>query len=248
MAKLLPVLTFHAIDERESAISMSPRTFAHGMETLYKHGYRTTDLRSALDCVKRGGVFPDRHFVITFDDGYESVYAEAFPVLQRFESCATVFLATGQTNTSGRLAPFEGRSMLSWNEIRAMQEGGITFGAHTCTHPDLSRLPHDDIIAEVTESKKIIEDALGKQVDCFAYPFGRFDSRCRDIVRQHFVCACSDRLGFVSGRSDPFALKRIDAYYLRSNGLFDLTVSSLFPWYIRGVNVPRSIRRLLQAS
>ena len=216
------------------------------MARLHESGYRTLGLVEAADCLRRREPFPERAFVVTFDDGYQSVYDEAFPVLQQFGVSATVFLTVGEKgdgSAGGRLPSFEGRSMLSWSEMREMQRRGISFGAHTLTHPDLTRLPSYRIEAEVFGSKRIIEDALGIGVDCFAYPYGRFDSRSHDIVRQHFSYACTDRLGLITRKSDHYLLERVDAYYLRTEALFDLMLSRLFPWYIRARSISRSIRR-----
>jgi peptidoglycan/xylan/chitin deacetylase (PgdA/CDA1 family) len=106
-----------------------------------------------------------------------------------------------------------------------------------------TRLAGGQAETEVRESKEIIEGALGVPVDCFAYPYGRYDERSRDIVRQHFACACSDRLGFCTVDSDPYAIERVDAYYLRTERLFDLMPTRWFPWYIRARSIPRRIRR-----
>ena len=97
-------------------------------------------------------------------------------------------------------------------------------------------------------SKAIIEDALSTQVTCFAYPYGRYGNRTREIVRQHFVCACSDKLDLVNGSSDLLALERVDAYYLRTERLFNVMLSRFFPWYIRARSLPRRIRRSIQPS
>jgi peptidoglycan/xylan/chitin deacetylase (PgdA/CDA1 family) len=248
MTASLPVLTFHALDDRPSVISFAPRVFRRGMARLHAHGYRTLSLLDAVDCLRRRTPFPDRSFVVTFDDGYQSVYDEAFPVLQRYAMSATVFLTVGAKGTAlpgDRLPALEGRSMLSWREIREMQHGGIDFGAHTCTHPDLTHLPSDQIEAEVCESKAIIEDALSAPVACFAYPYGRYDPRSRDIVQQHFACASSDTLGLITTGSDPYALERVDAYYLRTDRLFTAMLTQLFPWYIRARSIPRRIRRAM---
>jgi len=216
------------------------------MARLHENGFRTLSLLDAVDCLRRGMPFPDRAFVITFDDGYQTVYEEAFSVLQRYGMSATVFLTVGDIGTAkpaGRLPPLDGRSMLSWREIQEMQRSGITFGAHTLTHPDLTWLPDDRLEAEVCGSKRVIEDALGAPVACFAYPYGRYDQRSRELVRRHFACACSDKLGLVTPRSDLYALERVDAYYLRTDQLFGLQVTRWFPWYIRARSIPRRIRR-----
>jgi hypothetical protein len=123
--------------------------------------------------------------------------------------------------------------------------GSIRFGAHTLTHPDLTRLPAGRVEAEVGDSKSIIEDALGAPVVCFAYPYGRYDGTSREIASRHFECACSDRLGLITVKSDAFALERVDAYYLGTDRLFDILLSNSFSRYIWTRSVPRRIKRAL---
>jgi peptidoglycan/xylan/chitin deacetylase (PgdA/CDA1 family) len=219
------------------------------MARLNERGYRTLSLVGAANCLHRGVPFPDRSVVITFDDGYGSVYDEAFPVLQRYGMSATVFLTVGgqiPRDPADRLPSLHGRPMLRWCEIKEMQRLGIDFGAHTLTHPDLTRLPTGQVETEIRDSKAIIEDVLGTPVTCFAYPYGRYDARSCRIARRYFLAACSDRLGLVTTTSDPHALERVDAHYLRADALFDLLATGLFPWYIRGRSIPRRIRHAIQ--
>lgn len=251
MALSLPVLTFHALDNQQSLISFSPDLFRRMMAGLFKNGYRTIGLLEAVDYLRLKKPFPDRSFVITFDDGFESVYEKAFPALHDYRMTATIFLTVGE---KGRLKPRErlpslqGRSMLSWHEIQEMKQRGIEFGAHTLTHPDLTCLPLDRVKSEILDSKRIIEDALNVTVECFAAPNSRYDDRCLEIIRQHFTCACTDKLSLINLRSDPCALERIDAYYLRTERLFDIMLTPLFSSYIRARGIPRGIRRFVQNS
>jgi len=249
VAAFIPILGFHALEDRPSVISFSPAVFRRGMARLHESGFRALSLLEAADYLRRGNPFPNRSFVITFDDGYQSVYEQAFPVLQRYGVSATIFLTVGDRGTAksgGRLPPLECRSMLSWYEIREMHRYGIEFGAHTLTHPDLTRLPPERVEAEVSNSKALIEDALSAPVACFAYPYGRFDQRSREIVSQHFSCACSDKLGLIRAGSDCYALERVDAYYLRTDRLFGLMMTTVFPWYVQARSIPRRIRRAFQ--
>jgi peptidoglycan/xylan/chitin deacetylase (PgdA/CDA1 family) len=246
MTASLPILTFHAIDNRASVISFSPELFERGMRLLHERGYRTLNLADVADGMRKGLSFPEHSFVITFDDGYRSVYDAAFPVLQRYRMTATVFLTVGKTK-SQRLPSMENRSMLSWAEIREMHRAGIAFGGHTMTHPDLTRLPEKLLTSEIVGGKEVIEDALGAPVVTFAYPFGRCDNQCRELVRHHFVCACSDRLGLLHSSSDLYAMERVDAYYLRTERLLSLTSSAaLLPLYVKARSIPRRIRRAVQ--
>lgn len=109
MAFALPILTFHALDDKPSVISFPPELFRRGMANLHENGYRTISLLGAVDHLRLKKSFPERSFVITFDDGYESVYEKAFPVLQDYRMTATIFLTVGER---GRVKPGE-RSLRS---------------------------------------------------------------------------------------------------------------------------------------
>jgi peptidoglycan/xylan/chitin deacetylase (PgdA/CDA1 family) len=162
---------------------------------------------------------------------------------------ATVFLTVGRqapASASSRLPSLHGRVMLSWQEIREMHDSGaLHFGAHTLTHADLTRLPRDRAKEEICASKSIIEDGLGAPVPTFAYPFGRYDQQSREIVSEHFICGCSTRMRLATTSSDLFLLERVDAYYLRSQGLFGLLVKDYFPLYVWIRSVPRTIKSLI---
>jgi peptidoglycan/xylan/chitin deacetylase (PgdA/CDA1 family) len=249
MAPPLPILTFHAFDNQSSVISFPPRVFKRGIAKLHENGYRTISLLDVVDCLQMRKSFPERSLVITFDDGYQTIYEVAFPVLQDYGMLATIFLTVGKRGEmmpDTRLPSLNGYSMLSWHEILEMHRGGIDFGAHTLTHPDLTRLPVDRVENEIVESKRIIEDALSAPVVCFAYPYGRYNHQSRELVRQHFACACSDNLGLIHKGSDLHALERVDAYYLHTERLFDLMLTGLFPWYIKVCSIPRWVRQAIQ--
>jgi peptidoglycan/xylan/chitin deacetylase (PgdA/CDA1 family) len=246
---MIPILTFHALEDTTALIAFSPGLFRNLMIKLYDAGYRSFALMDAVRSIAGKRPFPERSFVITFDDGYESVYQHAFPVLQRLGFMATVFLTVdqhGERTDEQHLASLEQRRMLSWGQIREMERGGINFGAHTLTHPDLTRLPAEHARQEIIASKEIIQDALGKPVHSFAYPYGRYDEQSRRIVKEHFACACSDRLAVTTSASDLFALERVDAYYLRGPLSCRLMPTPLFDAYIKLRNVPRRIRRACQ--
>lgn len=102
---------------------------------------------------------------------------------------------------------------LSWDEIREMANGGISFGAHTVTHPILTRMPIDEAGREILESRDAIERALGKKVTLFAYPNGGptdFNDDVKRVVRDAgFRCAVTTIPGTNDAATDLFELKRV---------------------------------------
>lgn len=97
---------------------------------------------------------------------------------------------------------------LSWGQIREMSEGGIEIGSHTVTHPFLSNLTIDEIMYELVESKRAIEEKLGKKIKSVAYPAGSYDER---------VVNCVKDCGYQFGVSYEHNVKKFD-----ENDLFNM--------------------------
>jgi peptidoglycan/xylan/chitin deacetylase (PgdA/CDA1 family) len=74
--------------------------------------------------------------------------------------------------------------VLSWDEVREMSDGGITFGAHSVNHPVLTNLPLEQAKWEIIQSKKDIEEKLGKEITAFSYPNGYFSPEIVRLVQE----------------------------------------------------------------
>ncbi len=103
--------------------------------------------------------------------------------------------------------------MLNWQEVREMHHAGIRFGAHTVTHPILTRTSHEHVVQEIRQSKTAIERELDGEVLTFAYPSGRdqdINPVIKDIVRQEgFRCAVSTMAGSNRETDDMYEMKRV---------------------------------------
>lgn len=191
--------------------------FAAQMEALAASGARVVrlaELRSA----------PGPAVALTFDDGFENFAEAAAPVLARCGFPATVFLVTDhcgrQNDWSGQWTAVPRLPLMGWSRIQELSAAGIEFGAHTATHPDLSGLELGRAREEILTSKRRIEEATGRPVESFAYPYGAMNPQVRRLVAEHFRAGCSTRLGYVGDNSPPEALERLDVYYLAWPGLF----------------------------
>lgn len=110
--------------------------------------------------------------------------------------------------------PTQKYAPLSWDAIREMAENGITFGAHTKTHPILSRIGDCGVVRdEIEESKIRIEKEIGRRVVEFCYPNGGrgdYTAEIVQIVREcGFERAVTMELGLNFGQVDPLRLQRI---------------------------------------
>lgn len=223
--RTLPFLLFHALGDQDAPIYFPADVFRDGLARLHEAGHRTLSLSQAAEFVRNKGTVPKRTFVITFDDGYNSLYEDAFPVLQEYDMTATLFLTVNRTTEMG---PHE-EPPLSWQRVKEMQRGCIEIGAHTLTHPDLATLSDQAMRAEICDSKAVIEDTLGTAVSAFTYPYGSYDQRSLAVARETFGCSCSTSMKFVDTSSDLHLLERVDAYYLRSRRRLGLMSTRAFP-------------------
>lgn len=211
----LPILTFHALESERSLLAIAPDTLRRGLAELVGRDWRSVGLLEVAADLAAGRPLPPKRFALTFDDGYRSVHEHALPLLAELGLAATVFVTTGD-GTGDRPPSLAGREMLSWRELEELASHGVAIGAHTRTHPDLTTLGRDAARCEMAASRDLLEQRLGRSVRAFAYPFGRFDAASRELARELFDCACSDRLGRVGPGSDRHTLPRIETFYLRS--------------------------------
>jgi len=113
-----------------------------------------------------------------------------------------------------RIPPGLGKDLvLSWDEVREMSNAGISFGAHTVNHPILPNLPLEQAMWEVVQSKKDIEDELGREVTTFAYPNGDFSPELVKLAKQSgFNCAVTAGVSrLVTPEDNAYELPRIGA-------------------------------------
>jgi len=102
---------------------------------------------------------------------------------------------------------------MSWDQLREIEAGGMTVGAHTVTHPVLSSISLEDQRREVRQSIERIEEELGSRPDLFSYPVGwrgSFTDQTKALVRDSGArLAFSNYGGFVSGSNwDPHDIPR----------------------------------------
>ena len=191
------------------------------MQFLHEKNYRAISLSDAVRIIKSATNHtipqspnpPIKYVVLTFDDGYRDFYTHAFPVLKRFGFTATVFLPTDYIGNDR--AGLRGKQHLTWEEVRELHALGITFGSHTCSHPQLRDVGRDVLKDELGRSHSAIETEVGAcDGFCYPYKFPEQDGHFVTVLTDSFQSAGYDycvtsRIGTTNTPSDIFSLKRI---------------------------------------
>jgi len=212
------ILTYHKIGSQiEIGITtVSRRSFAGHLDLYGALGFNSvpaSQIAGLIPGSATGPVATERNLAITFDDGYESVWTEAFPEMAARGWTGTVFIVVGSVGGSNswdvRLSPRRFKH-LSWTQIEDLSRAGFEIGSHTISHRDLTRLKGELLRSEIRDSKHIIEDHLGKPVTSISYPFGRFSRKVQDeAAAAGYCCAFTSSPG---PKSDRMAMGRLSVY------------------------------------
>ncbi|HEX6249906.1 MAG TPA: polysaccharide deacetylase family protein [Gemmatimonadaceae bacterium] len=248
------ILTYHSIDDSGSPISIDEAAFRRHVEWLASGAVRVLPLDQILRPPPGRVIGAELDAVaITFDDGLESIERVALPLLRDYALPATVFLvssAMGRTNVwRGNPDPrIPQLPVMDWNAACRLVDAGIAVGAHSRTHPHLSRLSAAQIEAEVLGSCDRIRQEVGLNVTTFAYPYGDADDRVRAVVARHCELACGTELRALREQEKPHWLPRIDAYYVRSRGRLESWGSARFRLFLDVQGRARRLREQLVRS
>jgi glycosyltransferase involved in cell wall biosynthesis len=212
-----PILMYHAFGgagEPASRFVVPQRKFALQMAWLKWMRYRVLSLEEYLSCHREHQFPPARSVVITIDDGYADTRTRAYPVLRRHGFQAIVFIVSAEVGNAshwGKNGPLVGRPLLAWPDIQEMLPEGISFGAHTRTHPILTAISLEQAQEEISGSRADLEQKLNLPIGLFAYPFGKYDSKIQALVQQAgFLGACSVHRGPNTPNTIGFALHRTE--------------------------------------
>lgn len=207
------ILCYHRLGPRARRMTVTPAAFAQQMDWLARNGYRVVRL-SQLEAFLDGRLrLPPRSVVLTFDDGYESFYQHALPVLQRHGFPATLFIVSDFVGAG---------DALSWAQLRELVDTGlIEIGAHSKTHRNLALRRAGDsesahlqtLDAELRLPREQIERQLGVPVRHFAYPYGDANTPVLDaLAGQSYRLATTVSAGGNTFYAQPLLLRRTMIY------------------------------------
>lgn len=126
---------------------------------------------------------------LTFDDGLEDNLTTLLPLLRELDVPATVFVASAWLGGPHPDAPWA--PILDADGVRALAEAGVEIGAHSAEHSDLTKLPYDEVVADILRGRQELEAVLDRPVPLLAYPYGAVsDETVRAARAAGFLYAC----------------------------------------------------------
>lgn len=169
--------------------------FEAQMEDLTQSGWRGVSVGEAVQS------FAEKTVCITFDDGCETDLLAAAPLLQERNFGGTFYLTTGFLGKPG---------YLSHAQVRELSAMGFEIGCHSMTHPYLTDLDDNNLQREVSGAKQQLEQILGKPVEHFSCPGGRYDRRVSQVAQQAgYRTVATSQIQVNSRSSDPMKLGRV---------------------------------------
>ncbi len=172
----IPVICYHSINKDpsgKSPIIISPEKFRQHLQTIKDNGYTTLTMAQFNDYLFGDKPIPEKSVLLTFDDGYEDNYTNAFPILKEFNMNATIFVISSY---------MDGNEYMSPSNIKEMSDYGIDIESHTVSHLRLSELSYEQQFNEIKNSKQAIEKITGKPVISIAYPEGKYNEDTKKAV------------------------------------------------------------------
>ena len=222
----IPILMYHHISKDPSSwnsIIISPEKFEEDMLYLKAMGYNTIHFKEYVAYKEKGGELPEKPIIITLDDGYESNFLYAYPLLKELNMKATISVIG---NLIG-LKQETGLSYLDWEQMKEMYDSGVieiqhhSYSLHqpgegtykggampmTVESPDEYR---ERFTKDTLKLKNEIEKILGNEVIVYTYPYGFYNEKTEEILKElgfKFSLTVEEGLGQIA---NGYALKRIN--------------------------------------
>ena len=203
----IPILMYHSIvDDYDQSVSIN--SFKKQMIFMKKMGYQTISFK---DLNKKNH---NKKFILTFDDGYENIFINAFPILIRLGFKATCFIITNKIGHYNEWDinkdNFKKMKLMNRDQINEWLQNGFDVGSHTMDHLDLIKLNYENKNKQIINSKKFFKDAFNIEIDSFAYPFGSYDNETLNIIKQNYNYAVTTkRSRFIKNKFSNELLPRV---------------------------------------
>lgn len=215
----IPVLMFHSItNENGNSLQLSKKDFYLQMKYIKENGYTPINLDDLYDFLSGKRKAPKKPIAVTFDDGYEDNYINAYPVLKEFGFKAAIFAITNEIDKNN--------AYINSNQIKEMINNGISIESHTTNHNILAGLSYEAQYDILKKAREDLEGIEGRKIKYLAYPSGSYNSFTGKAARDAgYIMAVTTNPGFASESDGYLFLHRVRVSSCRSFEYFIKSIS-----------------------
>lgn len=232
-SKALPIVMYHQLTKNKSKSGkyvLTVEQFENDLKYLKEKGYESVTINQLLDYSNGKDSLPDKPIMITFDDGCETLYAYALPLLEQYGFCAVGFvigaLADEYTENGDHNLSY---SYLNWEDIKTLCDGGVidiqshTYNLHknSNSRSGLKKKKSETfeqysefLTGDAVKMKMKMSEHTGKEPVAIAYPFGSFSKESEDILKSNGIqiaFTCEEKVNIIK-KSESDWLFRLGRY------------------------------------
>ncbi|MBO6055034.1 MAG: polysaccharide deacetylase family protein [Oscillospiraceae bacterium] len=250
---MVPILMYHHVADEASPMTIPRDRMEEQFAALKAAGYETVFLSELRDYVLSGGELPEKPIVITFDDGYLSNATEAFPLLEKYDMKATIFIIgvsfgkDSYKDTGAPMIPHFGKA----DALSMLRSGHVELGSHTY---DLHQWPQMETGGDVRENmskhpgdtleqylsiirkdaqafSRFYRETFGESTCLFSYPYGEITKEAAGVLLQegYTVTVSTDPGMNTIVRGKPETLREMYRYTVYGDMSSDEVLAMLQP-------------------
>ena len=229
----LPVVMYHQLTENPSKSGkyvLTVETFEKDLQFLKSRGYHSVSVKQLIDYSQGIGDIPEKSILITFDDGQETLYEYAMPLLKKYGFTAVGFVVGALADYYSGINDHNlNYSYLNWQQIKEMSDGNIieieshSFDLHKNTggrsginkkKGETFEAYREFLCSDVAKMKTAMESNTGKNPVAFAFPFGSFCSESTEILKEcgfKMTLTCEERVNIIK-KAEPESIIGLGRY------------------------------------
>lgn len=198
------VLMYHHLAESEAGedVTITPAKFESHLKVLKDHKYQVISIEDFVSYCKERKPVPPNAVVITFDDGYESYYRYAYPLLKKYGYTATNFVVTSYLDSSNPSLPF-----MKWDQVKQMKQDGFSFYSHSHNlHQKVKGADHQMVAPlanriwleskhrleteeeyrkrirdDLAEANQLLHEKIGNELNILCFPYGFYNKTVIEV-------------------------------------------------------------------
>lgn len=180
---VVPVLCYHQVreyapddaDYARTFLVIEPPRFTEHLDAIKAAGYTPISADQYYEHLTMGAELPSKPVLLSFDDGKDNQYSNAFRILQERGLPGILYIMTVVIGQDG---------WVTKEQIKEMADAGFGIGSHTWDHHRVDEFTEEDLDQQLVGSRKTLEEITGKEIVDLAYPYGAWDEDGAALVER----------------------------------------------------------------